>query len=203
MLNPGLPDILWSKLNERLWHATERDGLSGMIADGEIRVGVGDRYTKSFCRCQGGVCLFDFGPTATDDSNQLGHWNGWFGHQQEASIAIWLEIDRAKSIKRLLDAGTAREKWLETQSKTFIPGVEACHIGPIPMTAVAGALLIARDIPELLQQCDDLDGGIFHQIAAFELKLPPPRPDGIAERLLAGRRRAAERAEADKKHKNG
>lgn len=199
MLNPGLPERLWSRLDGPLWHATERDSLSGMISNGEIRVAVGDRYTNSFCRCQGGVSLFDFGSTAVDDWGQFRNWDGWFGHQQEARIAIWLEIDRAKSIERLLDAGAAREKWHETPCKQLIPGVEACHRGPIPLAAVVSALLIARDNRELFQQCDELNAEIFQQIAAFELKLPPPRQDSLVERLLAGRRRCAESAEPARK----
>ena len=174
MLNPGLPEMLWSRLSERLWHATEPDSLSGMISDGEIRVGVGDRYKNSFCRSQGCVCLFDFGPTAVNDWGQFDNWYGWFGHQQNAKIAIWLEIDRTKSIERLLDARAAHEKWHETPSKRFIPGVEACHRGPIPWAAVVSALLIPRDNLELFQQCYDLRGEILQQIAAITIEEPEP-----------------------------
>ena len=43
MNNPGLPERLWEVLDGRLWHATARDGLKGILADSEIRI-VGDRY---------------------------------------------------------------------------------------------------------------------------------------------------------------
>ena len=194
-----MPKALWSHLDGRLWHATESDSLSGMISDGEIGVGVRDRYRNSFCRYQDGVCLFDFGPTAVNDWDQFGNWVRWFGHEQETRIAIWLKIDRAKSIEPLLDARAAHEKWHETPGKTFIPGVEACHRGPIPLAAVVSALLIARDKREMFQQVDELNCEIFQQIAAFELELPPVRPDNVVEALWDGRRRSAERAESARK----
>ncbi len=199
MLNPGLPEALWSRLDGRLWHATERNSLSKILSDGEIRPAVGDRYRNSFCRCRGSVSLFDFGPTAVDIRGQFNNWAGWFGHQQESRIAIWLEIDRARSIECLLDAGAARQKSHERPCKQIIPGVEACHKGPIPLAAVVGVLLIARDNLELFQQCDEFPGEIFQHIAAFDRDLPPPPQDSLVETLQAGRRRCAEREEPARK----
>ena len=199
MLNPGLPQALWSRLDGRLWHATDCNSLSKILSDGEIRPAVGDRYRNSFCRSQGSVSLFDFGPTAVDIPGQFNNWAGWFGHQQESRVAIWLEIDRARTIEWLLDAGSTRQKWHERPCKQIIPGVEACHKGPIPLAAVAGALLIARDNRELFQQCDEFHREIFQHIAAFERNLPPPPEDSLVEKLLAGRRQCAEREEPARK----
>ncbi len=75
--NPGLLEDLWEQIDEQLWHATERDGLHGIIADEEIRVAVGDRYVGSFSRNLGGVSLFDFGPASEDVPNQFHNWCGW------------------------------------------------------------------------------------------------------------------------------
>lgn len=198
MLNPGLPETLWSRLDRRLWHATERKSLSGIISDGEIRVGVGVRYRNSFCRCQDAVSLFDFGPTAVDDWGQFKNWDGWFGHQQESRTAIWLEIDRTKAIDHLLDARAAHKKSRETLHRQIIPGVEACHKGPIPLASVVSALLIARDKREVFQQCDVLNAEIFQQIEAFELKLPAPPQNELVEALLTGRQRCALGAAPDR-----
>ena len=189
MLNPGLPDALWAKLDGRLWHATKIHALSQILSDGEISPSIGGRYRKSFCRCQGSVCLYDFGPTAEDVEGQFNNWAGWFGHQQNSRIAIWLEIDRAASIGQLLDAGAAREKWNEKPSGTFIPGVEACHRGPISLAVLIGALLIARDKWEIFKKCEEVQNEIFLAISDFERELPPVPRDGIVERLRAGRRR--------------
>lgn len=91
------------------------------------------------------LAFFDFGPTAVDVPGKFDQWTGWLGHQQASSIAIWLEIDRAKVLANLWDAGTARKKWHEPPYGEFIHGVEACHGGPIPLVAVVSTLLIARD----------------------------------------------------------
>ena len=131
--NPGLLEDLWEHLDGRLWHATARDDLHGIIADEEIRVAVGDRYAGAFSRNLSGVSLFDFGPASEDVPNQFHNWCGWFGHQQKARVAVWLEIDRASVIESHMDAKVAREAWKQDLSATFIPGVEACHKGPIPL----------------------------------------------------------------------
>ena len=190
MLNPGLPEQLWKRLDGLLWHATEASGLSKILADGEIRPGVGDRYKNAFCRGLGSVSLFDLGPTAVDVEGQFSNWAGWFGHQQNARFAIWLEIDRAGASDDLLDAGAARRKWHEKQCKQIIPGVEACHRGPIPVALVGTVLLIARDNREMVEECEGLQTGISEIIANFERKLPASPPDSIVEMLRAGRRRS-------------
>ena len=125
MDNPGLLEDLWEHFDGRLWHATARDDLHGIIADEEIRVAVRDRYAGSFSRNLGGVSLFDFGPASEDVPNQFHNWCGWFGHQQEARVAVWLEIDRASVLESLMDAKVAREASKQNLSATFIPGVEA------------------------------------------------------------------------------
>lgn len=195
MPNPGLLDDFWSRLEGRLWHATEREGVSGMISDGAIRPKVGDFYKSSFCRRHGAICLFDFGPTATNIKSQYGNWHGWLGHQQEVRVpgtrvAVWLDIDRTKVRARLLDAEEARQQWHATpgsECKHFIPGVEACHHGPIPLTSVAGVLLVAGDGQRW--RSHRMSKLLLQQIDAFEAELSPPEPDGLVERLQAGRLR--------------
>ena len=103
-----------------------------------------------------------------------------------------MEIDRAKSEEHLVDAAASRQISGESPGKTFIPGVEACHIGPVPLTAVVGALLVARDDRELFKECDEFPGEIFQCIEAFDCGLPPPPQDDDVEALWAGRRRFAQ-----------
>ena len=109
MDNPGLPDALWANLDGRLWHATSREGLRGIVADKAITVGFSDRYLGSFARNQGSVSLFDFGPTSKDYPNQFNNWIGWLGRQQNTKVAVWLEIDRERVNQSLLDAKATRE----------------------------------------------------------------------------------------------
>ena len=132
MNNPGLPERLWKILDGRLWHATAPDGLKGILADSNIRI-VGDRYGNSFCRHLGCVALLDFGPTAVNDWGQFKNWSGWFGYQQQARVAVWLEIDRCVASENVIDAGALHRKWKDNRSKRIIPGVEAGHRGPVPV----------------------------------------------------------------------
>ena len=110
MDNPGLPEPLWRALDRRLWHATGPDCLEGIVRDGEVAI-TGDRFRSSLCRSLDCVALFDFGPTAVDTGGQFGNWNGWFGHQQNARVAIWLEIDRLATAANLIEAGEMRATW--------------------------------------------------------------------------------------------
>ncbi len=201
MDNPGLPEALWSHLDGLLSHATWRDGLQGIVADKEIRLVVGKRYGVSFCRNQGGVSLFDFGPTSEDIPNQFHNWCGWFGHQQATRVAVWLEIDRASVLESLMDAKATREAWkllmdqrhaegkMHESGITIIPGVEACHKGPIPLAATADVLLIYRDDWNQFQRLGKPNNDTIQQIDAFEATLPAHEDDPLVQALLAGRRR--------------
>lgn len=101
-----------------------------------------DRYNNSFSKTLGGVSLMDFGPTSTSASSQFKNWAGWMGDQQECRVAVWLEIDRDIVAENLLDAEAARRLWhLQYPCTQFIPGVEACHQGPIPLGAIVSILL--------------------------------------------------------------
>ena len=202
MDNPVLPEALWSHLDGRLWHATCRDGLQGIVADKEIRVAVGNRYVGSFCRNQGSVSIFDLGAAQEDIQKQFRKLCEWFGHQQGTRVAVWLEIDRANVLESLMDAKAAREAWhlmidqrlaeskMDEPRTMFISGVEACHIGPIPIADVASVLLIDQHHKKLFQRLGKPDNDTIQQIDAFEATLPDHKEDPTVEALLAGRRRA-------------
>ena len=201
MDNPGLPEGLWSHLDGRLWHATSRDGLRGIIADEEIRVAVGERYVGSFCRNQDGVSLFDLGPTSENLPSQFDNMCGWFGHQQGTRFAVWLEIDRASVLKTLVDAKAVRESWRlimeerRAEGRTqeggimLIAGFEACHKGPIPLAAVVGVLLIYQHNRNLFRRLGRLSNDTIQQIDDFETTLPPIKDHPLARAILAAWRR--------------
>ncbi len=193
MDNPGLPEALWSQLDGRLWHATRRDGLHGIVADKEIRVAVGNRYVGSFCRNQGSVSLLDFGPTSEDIPNQFHNWCGWLGHL--------LEIDRESVLESLMDAKAAREAWKRLMDQRHAegkmhepgilinPGVEACHIGPIPIAAVADVLLIDQHNWNVFQRFGKPNNETIQQIDAFEATFPAHEDDPAVQKLWGGRER--------------
>lgn len=184
MKNPGLPNILWKALDHRLWHATGLDGLRGIVTSGEIAI-AGARYKNSLCRSLNCVSLFDFGPSAVDDWCQFKNWSAWFGHEQNSRVAIWLEVDREAVADDLYDAGELHKIWKEHLSKRFIPGVEAGHRGPIPLSALDGALLVDRYNKANFTRCEVVDGILIRQLRDFNESLPAdPEREG-SEALYA------------------
>jgi len=123
---------------------------------------------RSFSLALGAVSLFDFGPAARDDSHQVAHLVGWFGSQQKARTAVWLELDRALLGPGLLDAAAARAMWRPDTHSRFIPGFEACHRGPIPVRAIGRVLLIARDARHRFRVVGRLSDDLPRAIESFE-----------------------------------
>ena len=175
MDNPGLPEPLWRSLDRRLWHATGPDCLEGIVRDGEVAI-TGDRSQSSLCRSLDCVALFDFGPTAVDTGGQFGNWSGWFGHQQNARVAIWLEIDRLATAANLIEAGEMRATWHDGNlSKQYIPGVEAGHCGPIGLRFLTGALLIDAQDRFRFRYQEGVDEALLGEVDRFE-NTPPSAP---------------------------
>jgi hypothetical protein len=175
MKNPGLPPALWEILDNRLWHATGSKELAGIIADGEIRV-FRNKFKNSLSKAIGAVSLMDFGPTAVD-FDQFINWGGWLGHQQKCKVAIWLEIDRDAVAAHLHDAKATCDLFHADLSKQVIPGVEACHRGPIPVGAVISCLMIDRDKDHgRFERVKMVRDTIMDSIARFERTLLPAPP---------------------------
>ena len=189
MNNPGLPSSLWNALDGGLWHATSPAGLKGILQDGEIRV-FRDRYLNSLCKKLCGVSLMDFGASASDRPGQFRNWSGWFGHQQDCRVAVWIEINRQTVSSSLLNAEAARALLSKgNHGRQLIPGVEACHRGAIPATALAGILCVDRH-----DQSRSMKVGMAHAttcIEEFETGLPTAPPESP---LLATLRKRSEAA---------
>jgi hypothetical protein len=175
MNNPGLPQALWEILDNRLWHATGSKELAGIVADGEIRI-FQNRYQNSLSKALGAVSLMDFGPTAIDHGQFL-NWSGWLGHQQKSKVAIWLEIDRDAVAAQLHDAKATCDLFHADLTKQVIPGVEACHRGPIPIGAVISCLMIDRDYDHTrFERAAMARDTVMDSIARFERTLKPAPP---------------------------
>ncbi len=112
-----------------------------------------------------------------------------------------LEIDRASVHESLMDPKAAREalNQLMVQRRaedkmhepgiTIIPGVEACHKGPIPVAAVAGVLLIDQHNWNVFQRFGKPNNETIQQIDAFEATFPAHEDDPAVQKLWAGRER--------------
>ncbi len=74
---------------------------------------------------------------------------------------------------------------------TIIPGVEACHKGPIPLAAIADVWLIDQHDWNLFRRLGQPNNDTIQQIDEFEASLPAHEDDPTVQALLAGRRRAS------------
>jgi hypothetical protein len=141
---------------------------------------------NSLARLVDGISLFDFGPSATSFDSQFRNWSGWFGQQQECRVPIWLEIDRNSVADKLIDAGAFHSLWRENHlSSRVIPGVEACHRGALPTSAVTAGLLIDRyDYGRFRRRAAPIDD-LLERLDEFERALPPPPPPQPVAQALA------------------
>jgi len=97
-------------------------------------------------RALDGVSLFDF---ADFDANQYerdypaSSWSYFVPHHRSWGVAVWIEIDREfvatsyRSPSRLLHQWKTEERW----SQRIMPGIEAAHIGSLPVAAFKSAFI--------------------------------------------------------------
>ncbi len=191
--NPGLPAKLWAVLGGGLWHATSAQALTSILADRCIRLMGATRYPQSFSRQLGCICVFDFGPTASDEEgSDFQTWADWFAGQIPGRCSIWLQIDRGSVAEAVMDPPAVRAAfWSEVELRKsagkqhepwagqFIPFVEAAHRGPIPSSAILGAVIIDRHDQVRFSYHKGV-AGLIEAVQAFELRLPsPPEPNPL------------------------
>lgn len=148
----SIPDELWNHLSGHRWHATSLKGLEGIVGSGAIEVRA-EGY-NGLCKSMGAISLFDFGPTA-EDIKSMGHWSEWCGHQQTSSerskgipakrVGIWLRLRDDYTNDRLIEAGAFRKISLVQLNKLVIPGVEAAHIGSLPVCKLDQVVVIRKN----------------------------------------------------------
>ena len=64
----------------------------------------------------------------------------------------------------------------------IIPGVEACHSGPVPLAAIVGMLLVDRHDRNLNLKLGKPDESTGPKIAEFKATLPPHEDDPVVWR---------------------
>lgn len=146
---PGTPQwvepVLAGALDGRLWHATDLLGWKGIRADGAIRPDARVNYPNAFCRSIGAVSLFDL--SQPDASPPAAHWSQWLGSPSEDKVRLWLEVDREQVRGQLLDPDETLKRWRtaldeHSTSLRLIGGIEAAHVGEIPLVHVVRVLRI-------------------------------------------------------------
>ena len=181
--------MVWNALVMRLWHATTIYGLRSILSDGHIRI-LGDRYTRPpLVHSMGCVSLFDFGPTAGPCwlfREQYRNWGQWLTGEYRDKAMIWLELDQCLTVDQVIPAGEVRELAKQQPDKTVIPGVEAGHRGPVPLSSIKGALIFCSR--EHFERHEEVNKALLAR--AVELGKEHWRPDAMIEALLSGRKRA-------------
>jgi hypothetical protein len=170
---------VWPMLRGNLWHATSVEASAGIIGEGVIRLGnEGVGYTNGFCRMNGWISLFDFSNSLEDIASQWMNWWGWFGAHDhiEGKASVWFQIDRGKVAGTVQSVGeTAAAWWAATCKGNHMPHVEVCHRGPIPISAIKGALVVSNvnhDLFKIIEPGPDWQA----RIEAFADTLPEPPP---------------------------
>ncbi len=138
---------LWSLLRPALWHSTPPARYRAILDDGEIRPDGGhggNVYKGSLAVSIGAVSLFDFESASEEDA--LGTFRKWCTHlwppDIDTRVTVWVGLNRDRLPGRLMLAKEVGE--LATRErKNHYPRVEACHLGPVPVTAFTEVLAVS------------------------------------------------------------
>jgi hypothetical protein len=149
---------LWHELRAGLWHATGSHRFRCILTTEQIQPSPhtpGDEFRwapnhTTTCRRINAVSLFDF-------ENADWRWIAENGHRQgdwptllnapcsvpanQWTSIIWIAIDRAK-LANLMPAGDVAASIPKSSEELdkYMPKVEVCHIGPVPLAACTNAI---------------------------------------------------------------
>lgn len=194
------PPELWKKLRGHMWHATSFKSAREIVASAAIRHDMNrDGFKNGYCRVNGGVSLFDFSDTEERIADQSHNWQSWLGHQRyiRGRAVVWFRINREAvrdSVKSVADTGAAWHAGGHHANK-YIPYVEVCHAGSIPLSAIDGSLVISSANNALFEWVPPGDA-MLAEIVRLETtmpELPPPGPlelalEQVTRDLIEGRK---------------
>jgi len=145
-----------AELRDGLWHTTSPNRFESIVKTGSILpeppIPENERWKTSqgpeyhpYVRTLGGVSLFDFqgfDPEAYGQSHPMSSWTEFVPCPPSSEVAVWLEIDRLKISRSFIDRDALVARWKEESAytHTIMPRIEAAHIGPLPIAAVARVL---------------------------------------------------------------
>lgn len=145
---------VWRELRGKLWHSTTLSRFRLIQDSGEIRplaqIPEGSRRwgnpDQLFCAARGGVSLFDFEEANWKllfEQRRESQWVRFLGDDLEGLpvVIVWLALDRGR-LPNLLSVERSLIEWQHCLSQKFIPSMETCHIGPIPLQACTHVIAI-------------------------------------------------------------
>lgn len=154
---------LWASLrgNGHLWHATSLSSLEKILGDGAIVPNGGNfpemfpQSKVSYSRHLSAVSLFDF--DTSDEAyifTEEFKWGPVLFNATLPDVGVLIRIGRALLITEKLilpnqiSESDPRLAVLPDEIRKMhmlLPGVEAMHIGPVPVAAITGFILIAGE----------------------------------------------------------
>jgi hypothetical protein len=185
---------VWPALRGNLWHATSVAKADAIIRDGVVRIDDTSTYRSSHCHKMGCVSLFDFSEPLEQIASQFLNWHGWFGYQThlKGKATVWLQVDREAVRGSVKTVKETHEEWAANGYAQYIPFVEVGHHGPMPLTAITGALVVSREDRTRFQMIEP--GPDWHaRIEAYAATLPEIPPPSDFEKAIMEAYRKAER----------
>lgn len=153
-------DFVDAVIGEGLWHTTSCERYTQILQSGKISVNpdISDqvRHKTSngpanypYVRHLGGVSLFDFSVFQADRYEQcypISTWRYFVPTTGDADTSIWILLDRLKIQSSLIRAECLLAKWKaeSAYSHTFMPLIEAAHVGDIPAAHFLKVLRVSK-----------------------------------------------------------
>jgi|TARA_A100001391_G_scaffold51157_1_gene31200 hypothetical protein len=143
-----------------LWHNTSDDRFAGILLTGEIQsepdipdkgrynTGAGEKGYP-FARSLGAISLFDL--TGFDHDEYAARYpvssiSAFVPYRPAWGHSVWLELDRPALAQNLIGAVELLDHWKSFGGdRNILPGVEAAHVGPIPVSALIRAVRISAN----------------------------------------------------------
>ena len=153
---------IWTKLAGGLWHTTSLDRFTSILRSGGLdpepafvpeaeRWGsLGGSDTYPLVRHLGGVSLFDFSDFKIDiyTSKYIASWSEFLPFRRSWGSSVWIGVDRNLVRESLLSAEDLLPIWKQSDQhlrRNWMPGIEAGHLGRIPVAAFTEAWIVSRD----------------------------------------------------------
>jgi len=153
----------------KLWHTTSVERYEQILVSGDILpnppIDDSERWKTNkgsdlfpYVRILGGVSLFDFDNFDEDDYSEkypICSWSTFVPYTKKWKESVWIEIQQEKIIDNYISGHELLLRWKkdEAYKHTFMPLIEAAHLGPIP-TSAFGEILISRSENSKLVEYD-------------------------------------------------
>jgi hypothetical protein len=154
-----------TELLGKLWHTTSVERYRQIVNDGSISpnppIEDSERWKTNrgpdyypYVRTLGGVSLFDFNNFNEDQYSEeypLSNWTFFVPYTKRWKASVWIEINRKMILGNFISGQELLLRWKQEEAykHTFMPIIEAAHIGLLPITAFGKILISHSNYPNL------------------------------------------------------